>query len=703
MYIGAVPKKEAPRATKKPSTPASKKPATKPVSKKPAAKPVSKKPATKKPATKKHDHAHAPEIRIGVTPPELSEAAAAAFDEAARAPGTRPPPQKLAVAPWFTQGKAYTVGYHLLTHGLSDAGHPELELANVPGAFVDSAVDLLHHLASYVLEGHRFAHGEVVKVADEPTLGVVSFHEIAPGKGGTDHEVPVLRLVFVRLSDAQKACTVRLPMTTRDRLPEKPKPYADILKEMETFREGDADWKGGKVWSLVYHAGDDFSDYLKKAHNMFFSENALNPMAFKSLRRMESEVVRMTATMLNGGPDACGTMTTGGTESILMAVKAYRERGRKKGIKHPEMVMPESAHVAFEKAAHYFQVKLRKAPLRRDFRVDVDAMKRLVNRNTVMLVGSAPQYPQGVIDPIEEIAEIALAKGIPLHVDSCIGGFVLPFIERLGRKVRPWDFRVKGVTSISADVHKYGFSPKGASVVVYRSMDYLTHQFFISTDWSGGVYASATMPGTRPGGCISAAWAAMVGMGEAGYLEHTKRTLEAHDALKKGIGEIDGITVLGEPESTLLAWASKKWDTSKPTLDVYAVAEHMSEKGWTVDRQQHPASVHVTVTSNHGKAVPAYLKDLADSVDHVRKHPEKSSEGAAAMYGLMAKVPVRAFVRQGVEKVMQSLYAPQPKFEPDPEDTHILPPRFQKYEPFVVRAIDTVYDWQTRLKRKPRG
>lgn len=489
-------------------------------------------------------------------------------------------------------------------------------------------------------------------------------------------------------------------MEIKQRLPERPASFDEILAEMATYREHDADWKGGKVWSLVYHTDDAFSDFLKRAHNMFFSENALNPMAFKSLRRMEAEVVRMTASLLNGDDQVAGTMTTGGTESILMAVKAYRERGKSLGIRQPEMVLPESAHVAFEKAGHYFNVKLRKAPLDRDYRVDLDAMRRLINRNTVMLVGSAPQYPQGVIDPIEALGALAQEKKLPLHVDSCIGGFVLPWIERLGRKIPRWDFRVPGVTSISADVHKYGFSPKGASVVVYRSMDYLKHQFFISTDWSGGVYASATMPGTRSGGAISAAWAAMVGMGEEGYLRHTAELLEAFDLLRLGIPKIPGLTVVGEPEASLLAWSSVGHETGKPQLDVYSVAEQMEARGWTVDRQQYPASVHLTVMSNHRKTAQAYLDDLRASAAHVAAHPEEKSQGNAAMYGLMAKVPVRAFVRQGVQKVMESLYAPNPKFEPDPEDAHLLPPPFRRYEPHVIRAIDTLHDWRMRAQRR---
>lgn len=486
----------------------------------------------------------------------------------------------------------------------------------------------------------------------------------------------------------------------KQRLPESPPSFDEILAELATYKEHDADWRGGKVWSLVYHPGDAFSDFLKKAHQLYFSENALNPMAFKSLRRMEAEVVRMTATMLNGGPEATGTMTTGGTESVLMAVKAYRERGKKRGITKPEMVLPESAHVAFDKAGHYFGVKLRKAPLDRDFKVDMAALRKLVNKNTVMLVGSAPQYPQGVVDPIPELSVLALEKGLPLHVDACIGGFVLPWLERLGQKVVPWDFRVPGVTSISADVHKYGFAPKGASVIVYRSMDYLKHQFFITTDWSGGVYASATMPGTKPGGAIAAAWAAMVGMGEAGYLAHTAKTIEACHRLKAGIAAIPAIQVLGSPESSLIAWTSEGYDTDAPRVDVYAVAEQLTARGWSVDRQQYPASVHLTVTSNHLPVVDLYLADLRASVAHVLAHPEEATKGAAAMYGMMAKVPVRALVKQGVEKVMEALYAAEPAFELDPEDNHLLPPRFRAYEPLVVRAIDTAYSFRQKLRRR---
>jgi sphinganine-1-phosphate aldolase len=247
---------------------------------------------------------------------------------------------------------------------------------------------------------------------------------------------------------------------------------------------------------------------LQRAHNLFFAENALNPMAFKSLKRMEAEVVQMTASMLHAPDDACGTMTTGGTESLLMAVKAARDRAKARGPKtdRPNVVAAITAHPALDKAGHYFGLEIRKAPVGPDKRVIVSAMKKLIDKNTVLLFASAPQYPHGVIDPIDEVGRLALSRGIPLHVDACIGGFVLPWVERLGYPIPAFDFRVPGVTSMSADLHKYGFAVKGASVVVYRDMSYLEHQFFLETEFPGGIYASPSMTGTRGGGPIAAAW-----------------------------------------------------------------------------------------------------------------------------------------------------------------------------------------------------
>lgn len=429
----------------------------------------------------------------------------------------------------------------------------------------------------------------------------------------------------------------------------------ELLETMETMRQGDGDWKEGRTWSLVYYAGDEHYEFLKRAHNKFFSENGLNPMVFQSLKKMEADVVRMTASMLHGDDQTVGTMTSGGTESILLAVKAARERARKLKIwpAEPEIVAPRTIHVAMDKAAHYFGLKVRYAPIDENYQVDVEAMGKLVNRNTVLIAASAPQYAHGMIDPIEEIGKIAEEHKIPFHVDACFGGFILPWMEMLGYELPLWDFRVPGVTSISADIHKYGYAAKGASVLIYRDMSYLKHQFFISTNWPGGIYASPSMPGTRPGGPIAAAWAALHALGQEGYLALARETMDAVEALKAGIAEIDTLEVLGCKHAPMVCVAA-----TDPDVDIYAVADLLAEKGWKVDRQQNPASFHCSITGNHKPHVPVFLADLAEAAAHVKLHPELKNEGQAPMYGMMAKIPFRGAVKYSVLKVMEGMYGP---------------------------------------------
>lgn len=492
-------------------------------------------------------------------------------------------------------------------------------------------------------------------------------------------------------------------MAPRAIIPEKGRDHDDVLSTMEAFRRGDADWKDGRTWSLVYYAGERHHELLKQAHHLFFTENALNPMAFKSLKRMEAEVVQMTASMLHGGPESCGTMTTGGTESILMAVKAARDRARalKPWIRKPEIVAPRTIHVAFDKAAHYFGLRLRHAEIGPDFRVDVASMRRLVNRNTVLIAASAPQYPQGVIDPIEEIGDLAAERGVPFHVDACIGGFVVPWVEKLGYPVPRFDFRVPAVTSMSADLHKYGFAAKGASVVVYRDMSYLTHQFFVATDWPGGIYASPSMTGTRAGGPIAAAWASLVAMGQEGFLDHTRRAMEAARKLQDGVNAIPELAVLGAPAATLVTWGAREG-----RIDVYAVADQMEARGWSVDRQQHPASVHCTVTSNHLPIIDDYVRDLRESVAFVKAHPEVAQSGNAAMYGMMAKVPFRGMIKKSVKKVMEGLYGPN-ALAPDPselaaQDDGPVARLLQQHGPKLNALLDTFEAAKARVKGRRR-
>jgi glutamate/tyrosine decarboxylase-like PLP-dependent enzyme len=387
-----------------------------------------------------------------------------------------------------------------------------------------------------------------------------------------------------------------------------------VLERMKELRERDANWRAGKTWSLVYHAGDQVTELLKDAYTMFFSENGLNPMAFPSLRTFEAEVLSMTAGLLGGDEATAGSMTSGGTESILMAVKTAREwaKAREPNTGILEMILPATAHPAFEKAAHYFGVKPVRIPVLSDFRADVSAARAAVTPRTILIVGSAPSYPQGVVDPIDDLARIAAEHSLLCHVDACVGGFMLPFVRKLGYPVPWFDFRVPGVTSISVDLHKYAYAAKGASVILYKDKGLRRHQFFVSTDWSGGIYASPTMTGTRPGGAIAAAWAIMNHLGEAGYLGIADTVMQTVAKLREGIKAIDGIDVLGDPAMSILAVGSEQ-------LNIYEIGDELTLHGWHMDRQQHPPSLHLTVTHAHAQVADRFLHDLERAVAQARQ------------------------------------------------------------------------------------
>ena len=442
---------------------------------------------------------------------------------------------------------------------------------------------------------------------------------------------------------------------TRTRLPGRGVPRDEVLRRMETFRGDDADWRTGKTWSLVYYGGEEHTAFLKQAYDLYFSENGLNPMAFKSLKRFETETVRMAAGLLNGGPDTVGCMTSGGTESCMLAVKTYRDRAlaQRRWPGTPELIVPTTVHVAFDKAAEYFGVKLVRAPVGPDFRVDVKAMKRRINRRTIGLVASAPPYPHGVVDPIEEIGRIAARRGLPFHVDACLGGFMLPFVEKLGYPVPPFDFRIPGVTSMSADLHKYGYAAKGASLILYRDMSYMEHQFFVYENWPGGVFASPALLGTRPGGSIAAAWATLMATGEDGYLRRAKAAMDTTRALRDGVESVPGLEVLGDPTMTVFSYRS-----TDPAVNVYAVADRMEARGWHLDRQQKPDALHVMVSAAHVGLEERYLTDLRDAVGEVRADPALATSGGAATYGMISAVPLRGMIRKQVLKMMMDAYGP---------------------------------------------
>jgi sphinganine-1-phosphate aldolase len=315
------------------------------------------------------------------------------------------------------------------------------------------------------------------------------------------------------------------------------------------------------------------------------------------------------------------------------------------------VVAPATAHVAFDKAAQYFGIRLVRVPVGPDYRADVAAMARAVTRRTVALVGSAPTFPHGVIDPIEDLAAVAAERRIGFHTDACLGGFVLPWARRLGYDVPAFDFSVPGVTSMSADTHKFGYAAKGTSVVLYRGTELRSHQYFTATEWPGGLYFSPTLAGSRPGGLSAACWAAMVATGEDGYLEATRRVLATGAAIRDGIAAIPQLRVLGDP-LWVIAFASD-------TVDVYRVLERMTRRGWSLNGLHRPAAVHLCVTLRHTEpgVGERFLADLRSSVAETLAQPG-DDRGLAPVYGLAATLPFRGVVRDLLKRYIDLLYRP---------------------------------------------
>ena len=471
-------------------------------------------------------------------------------------------------------------------------------------------------------------------------------------------------------------------MTHRS-LPGRGRNADQVLEELAGFAADDPDYRHGRTWSLVYHLDEEHEDFAARAYRMYSSANGLNPAAFRSLKRLESEIVSIEAGLFHGGEETCGVLTSGGTESCLLAVKTYRDMARKtRRVRRPNMILPATAHVAWFKASEYFGVKARLLPMTADYATDISRLKRMIDRNTVMILGSAPEYPHGTIDPIAGMGAIAATKGVPLHVDACVGGFILPFMEMNGVELPAWDFRVPGVTSISADLHKYGYAAKGASSILYRNLDLLKHQMFVYQDWPGGVFASPAPLGTRPGGAYAAAWAVLQKLGIDGYRDLAARTTEAVEALKAGILRIDGLRLLGRPRGPLLSYGA-----SDRAVAIFAVADQMERKGWNVNRVQNPDGIHAMVTARHLAVVPDYLADLEEAVAAVRADPSLARSGHAATYGMMAHVPLRGMVKARVLDTFANMYrAGGGELELEEPGTPTLPERWMaKYVQWKAR------------------
>ena len=398
-----------------------------------------------------------------------------------------------------------------------------------------------------------------------------------------------------------------------------------IFTHLDELKTDDVRWRDGRAFTLVYYGGADVLAVAEEAYRKYSSENALNTDAFPSLRALQTEVVGFVGDWLQAGDDGAGFMTSGGTESILMAVKAARERGREEfGITEPNIVLPTSAHAAFEKGCYYFGLQSRRVAVGTDWRVDVGATEAVIDANTVLLVGSAPQYPQGVIDPITEIAALAQSRDINCHVDACMGGVTLTYLARLGESVPPWNFAVPGVTSISIDLHKYGYTAKGASVIMHRNKKLRGYQTFVTDNWLGGVYGSSGVLGTKGGGSMAAAWAVMRYLGNDGYMRVTAAARNACLELAAAVGDIPELVLRAEPDATLLAMGAADDDQ----LDVFAVADALWRRGWYVDRQGPPPSLHCTVSVVHDGKIDGFVRDLRASVDEVLQARRHGAQGA---------------------------------------------------------------------------
>ncbi|MGO4391780.1 aspartate aminotransferase family protein [Variovorax sp. M-6] len=391
-------------------------------------------------------------------------------------------------------------------------------------------------------------------------------------------------------------------MTT---LPKEGVAWPALKAQLQEAGKADVDWRGGRVPMFIHYAGDDVLEVAKQAYLMYFSENGLGLRAFASLERFESEVVAMGLGLLHGGPLARGAMTTGGTESIFLAVKAARDQARRQNpsMGTPQLVMATSAHPAFDKAAHFMGLTPIRTPLRADFTADPEAIGAAITSDTVMVVGSAPAFPHGVVDPIGEIAAAASARDVWMHVDACVGGYFAPFAQKLGVQLPDWDFRVPGVTSISADLHKYGYTAKGASTLFFRDADRFAGMGWYFDQWPRGQYFTNTLVGTRAGGAIAAAWAVMNYLGEAGYCRIAERVLATRRALQEGVAEM-GLATFGNPQLSILAYGS-------PEHDMAAIGSGLARRGWVAGHVTEPPGLHHMLNLTHEPVVGQYLDDLA--------------------------------------------------------------------------------------------
>jgi sphinganine-1-phosphate aldolase len=394
------------------------------------------------------------------------------------------------------------------------------------------------------------------------------------------------------------------------KMAEQGRSWDQVKAEMTARGEGDAKWRDGRTAVYVFNAGDEIAAIQKEAYAAFMSENGLGPLAFPSLAQMEKDVVSMGLGLLHGPEGATGAMTSGGTDSITMAIKTARDYARADGRarERANIVLPFSAHLAFDKAAHLMDIEIRRIPIKTDgtYEADVPAMAAACDADTIMIVGSAPNFPHGIIDPIEALSDVAVAQGLWLHVDACVGGYFAPFARMNGVPVPPFDFELPGVHSMSADLHKYGYAAKGASTVLFRSDDLFAHMPFDMKAWSGAPMKTPTLAGTRPGGAISAAWAVMTHLGIEGYKRLQGQVCATRERVEAGVKRL-GFEVLGNPMLGLIAFRH-------PDHHAFAIYGEIYRRGWFTSVTKEPPSLHLMLSPKHADFIDEYLTDLEASL-----------------------------------------------------------------------------------------
>ncbi|XP_053603347.1 sphingosine-1-phosphate lyase [Plodia interpunctella] len=447
-------------------------------------------------------------------------------------------------------------------------------------------------------------------------------------------------------------------LTIRKELPEHGLTAEQIKEEvLNHLNLGQYDWKSGAVSGAVYHLNSEIVSVACDAYALTAYTNPLHADVFPGINKMEGEVVRMAVNLFHGDADCCGTVTTGGTESIIMACKAFRDLAYSKGISNPQIVVPATVHCAFDKAAQYLGLSVKSVQVDPEtLQVDVNAVRRAIGRRTCLIVGSAPNYPYGTMDNIAALSDIALEYDVPLHVDACLGGFLAAFMSEAGHPVPVFDFRLPGVASISADTHKYGYAPKGTSVVLYRRPEYRHHQYTVTTEWPGGVYGSPTVNGSRAGGLIAACWATMVFVGRSKYVQMTDEIIKTARYVENELRTVDGIFIFGKPATSVVAFGSKKFD-------IFKMADTLHKKGWSLNALQFPSGVHICLTHAHTQAGVAqrFVQDVRDAAAYCLQHASEPVEGKMAIYGVAQEIPDRSLVSDITKHFIDSTYyLPQP-------------------------------------------